>query len=286
MATLLPHPAAGSAGAVSRPCLWSPGLIGISSRLLAGLVSGPGRAWASCLPGCERVSAWAWGDGRGLPMPCKCAPRVHEPAFACVHVHRDIRTPQHAHGGSASTDLPMTAHDPREVHPSRCTLFPVLLGGAEGKEKPVSTWSRFRSSRLRPYAQTPPPPGTSPSDSTLISPSRYFPQLAPLPSHPGPASSLPISSRPRPSYLDTEASHTSAPPRDARDTHPPRGLSSGGGASDGLARSSPNRDPKGPTNPTWPLGRGQRWGRQVAAHPRNPESGDSVGLENVRGTCI
>lgn len=130
------------------------------------------------------------------------------------------------------------------------------------------------------------PPGTSPSDSTLISPSRYFPQLAPLPSHPGPASSPPISSRPRPSYLDTEASHTSAPPRDARDTHPPRGLSSGGGASDGLARSSPNRDPKGPTNPTWPLGRGQRWGRQVAAHPRNPESGDSVGLENVRGTCI
>lgn len=128
--------------------------------------------------------------------------------------------------------------------------------------------------------------GTSPSDSTLISPSRYFPQLAPLPSHPGPASSPPISSRPRPSYLDTEASHTSAPPRDARDTHPPRGLGSGGGASDGLARSSPNRDPTGPTNPTWPLGRGQGWGRQVAAHPRNLESGDSVGLEDAPGTCI
>lgn len=154
---VLPHPAAGSAGAVSRPCLWSPGLIGISSRLLAGLVSGPGRAWASCLPGCERVCAWAWGDGRGLPMPCECASRVHEPASVCVHVHRDIRTPLHAHGGSASTDLPVTGHDPREVHPFRCTLLPVLLGGPAGKEKPVSTWSKFFSSRLRPYAQTPPP---------------------------------------------------------------------------------------------------------------------------------
>lgn len=146
---------------------------------------------------------------------------------------------------------------------------------------------QVRSSRLRPYAQTPPPPSRPlPLDSTLISPPRYFPQLARLPSHPGPASSPPISSRLRPSYLDTEASHTSAPPRDARDTHPPQGLGSGGGASDGLARSSPNRDPTGPTNPTWLLGRGQGWGRQVAVHPRNPESGDSVGLEDVPGTCI
>lgn len=163
LATALPHPAAGPAEAVSRPCLWSPGLIGISSRLLAGLVSGPGRAWAPCLPGCERVSAWAWGDGQDLPIPCKCAPRVHEPASVCVHVHRDTRTPHHARGGDASTDLPMTGHDPREAHPSRHTLLPVLLGGPEGKEEPLSTWSRSA------------PPGSAPTPRLRL--------LPPGPSH-------------------------------------------------------------------------------------------------------
>lgn len=66
--------------------------------------------------------------------------------------------------------------------------------------------------------------------------------------------------------------------------HLQRSLGSGGGASDGLARSFPNRDPKGPMRPTWPLRRGQGWGHQVTAHPRNCtswKSGDNVGLEEA-----
>lgn len=156
MATVLPHPAAGSAEADSRPCLWRPDLIGISSRLLAGLVSGPGRAWASCLPGCERVSAWAWGTGGA----CECHACVHPVCISqlqCVHVGRSIRTLRHTHRESTSLDLPAPEHDPNGVHRSRCTHLPMFLRGPEGKEKPISMWSKFWPSRLRPYNQAPPP---------------------------------------------------------------------------------------------------------------------------------
>lgn len=93
LATVLPHPAACSAGAVSRPCLWRPGLIGISSRLLAGLVSGPGRAWASCLPGCERMSTWAWGTG----VACECHACVHHECVSqLLCVSTSTRTSAHS----------------------------------------------------------------------------------------------------------------------------------------------------------------------------------------------
>lgn len=76
--------------------------------------------------------------------------------------------------------------------------------------------------------------------------------------------------RSRPSYLDTEAAHTSVPPGGARDMPPQWGLGSGGGANDDRARSSLNRDPTGPTLPTRPL-QGGRMGRegQAAARPRD-----------------
>lgn len=68
----------GPTAAVCRRCLWSPGPSGISSALLAGLLSGTGRAWASCLRGrAEQAEA----DG------CLHAPRLYN---WLLTTHRDI----------------------------------------------------------------------------------------------------------------------------------------------------------------------------------------------------
>lgn len=95
-----------------------------------------------------------------------------------------------------------------------------------------------------------------------------------LSSMPRPQGSIPTSPAfpgsllnwPRPSYLDIEAAHTSVPPGGVRDMYSQRSLSSGGGASDDLARSFLNRDPTGPTRPTRPL-RGGRVGVWLGGCP-------------------
>ena len=196
---VLPHPAAGPAGAVSRLCLWSPGLIGISSRLLAGLVSGPGRAWA-CV--CQGVSACARGRG-GTGGACRCHAGVHPERMSqlpCVSMSTGVSAHFNMH----------TEEAPPQICPW-LDVTPMMSTRADVRFHQCSLEAQKGRKSQSPHGPSSAPPGsaptprlrllssgTSPSDSTLISPSRYFPQLAPLPSHPGPASSPPISSRPPP----------------------------------------------------------------------------------------
>ena len=157
-----------------------PRRIGISSRLLAGLVSGPGRAWAWCLPGCERVSAWAWGTGEGGCECHACVPQAHELASVCPcppgHPHAWWRAQSNAH-----SDLPVPGHDLLGVHPSRYTHSPMFLrvgrrdGGAEGKEGPVSMCSKFWPPEDPPLPFQPHPIRLIPNPPL---PTRYPPQQA------------------------------------------------------------------------------------------------------------
>ena len=193
-------------------------------------------------------------------MPRVCAPRVSVSRLLCVRVHRDIHILGRTHRGSAPLRSARSWTGPLWRLPSQMYTFTNAPPGAQKGRASlhVDQVQAFQAPALHPkLGHFPPSP--APSASTSTSPSPLGTSLnRPLPSTSRPRLYPTLSFRLRPSYLGTEAAHTSAPPGDARDTRPQPGLSSGGGADDGLARSSLNRDPTGPTSPTQPLREGQR----------------------------
>lgn len=129
----------GPTAAVCRPCLWSPGPSGISSPLQAGLLSGTGRAWASCLrgrpgqaetDGCMsgcKVCNWLLSTHRDIlvytlgeitPRVFSCLPCTHRPP--CIVSFPSVCM------ASTSTGPVLWAPSYMDPTPDHSLLWPLL----------------------------------------------------------------------------------------------------------------------------------------------------------------